>query len=57
MVVIGVPHTAKGVLHLDFADCLASMALDLLEKFSFCGYGLSKSGLEVWFGGGGVGSY
>lgn len=55
--VIGVPHTAKGVLHLDFADCLASMALDLLEKFSFCGYGLSKSGLEVWFGGGGVGSY
>ena len=53
----GVPHAPERVLHLDFADCFAGMALDFLEELSLCWYGFFKGGFEVWFGGGGVGSY
>lgn len=55
--VIGVPHATKRVLHLDFTNCLAGMALDFFEKLALCWYGFFKGGFEVWFGGGGVGSY
>ena len=51
------PHAPKRVLHLDFANRFTSMTLDFFEELSFCRYGFFQSGLEVWFGGGGIASY
>ena len=53
----GVPHASKRVLHLDLADCFAGMALDSLEQLSLCWYNFFQRGLQIWFCGGGVGSY
>ena len=55
--VCSIPHAPKRILHLDFANCFAGMALDFLEELSFCWYGFFEGGLKVWFASGGVGSY
>lgn len=54
-----IPHPSKRVLHLDFANCFAGMAFDLLQELSFCWYEFPQGGLEVWLASGevGVGSY
>ena len=50
-----IPHPSKSIFHLDFANCCAGMAFDLLKELSFCWYQLPQGGLEVWLAGGGVG--
>ena len=48
------PHAAQRVLHLDLADDLAAMALDLLQQLPLLRNGLLERGLEVWLCGSGI---
>ena len=54
---MNIPHPPKRVLHLDIANCFDRMTFDFLEELSLRWYDFSQRGLEVWFAGGGVGSY
>jgi hypothetical protein len=43
-----IPHATKRVLHLDIAELLVGVCLDLLQKFALRRQDLFEGLLEIW---------